>query len=438
MAEILPFKGIRYNLSKVGDPALVVSPPYDVISDEERENYYARHPNNVIRLILGKDLPGDTEEENKYMRAARYFQEWMAQQVLLQDEQPSIYIYQQDYQLPYEEKTKSLIGFISLVQMDASPGTIILPHEHTLPSTVTDRIKVIKTCQADLSPVFALYSDKENQIRDLLASERHQQPILDFADPEQIRHQVWKVQDSDKMEALRSKMKDKQLFIADGHHRYEASRRFRDYKRSLDPDPSEFKPYNYVMMRLVATEDRGLTIFPIHRLIRQIKDFNPDQILKKLEQFFHIECFKLDDAEKDAKVGIILAQLRADGGIVHRFVLYAGQDRGYRLTLKDQQTYEQIVDPALPKVLKDLDVNVLQILIFEHILGGKTNGEMHYAREEGKVLELVQTGQYQLAFFLRPTEVSQVVEVATLRRRMPPKSTYFYPKPLTGLIINKL
>ncbi len=439
MAEILPFKGIRYNLNKVGDLALVVSPPYDVISREEQENYYKLHPYNVIRLIFGKDLPGDTEEENKYTRAARYFQEWMSQHILVQDEQPAIYLYRQDYRLPHEEKEKSLTGFIALVHIDGATGNTIYPHEHTMPATVADRLNVVKACKADLSPLFALYSDTENQIRSILVSEMQAPPILRLKDLEEVHHQVWRIQNSEKIKEIQSKIKDKALVIADGHHRYEAAKLFRDYMWALDPHPSEFKPYNYVMMQLVAMEDEGLTIFPIHRLVRGLSNFKEDLFLKQLEQFFHIDAFKLDEKEKTAKVSFILNQLRTDSELRHRFLVYSGQNKVYCLTLKDLKTYEQIADLTLPEVLRNLDVNILQTLIFDYILEGKEKPlEIFYTREEGKALELIDTGQYQVAFLLSPTRVSQVVEVATLRKRMPPKSTYFYPKPLTGIVMNKI
>jgi uncharacterized protein (DUF1015 family) len=439
MAEILPFKGIRYNLDKVGDPALVVSPPYDVISREEQENYYNLHPYNVIRLVFGKDLPGDTEEENKYTRAARYFQEWMNQHILMQDEQPAIYLYRQDYRLSYEEKMKSLLGFIALVHIDGTKNNTIYPHEHTMPATVADRLNVVKACKADLSPLFALYSDTENQIREILISEMQTPPLLSLKDLEGVQHQVWKIQDPEKIKAIQSKIKNKALIIADGHHRYEAAKLFRDYMWALDPHPSKFKPYNYVMMQLVAMEDEGLTIFPIHRLVRGINDFKEDLFLQQLEQFFHIDTFKLDEKEKTAKVSVILNQLRTDPEPRHRFLVYSGQNKVYRLTLKDLKAYEQIADLTLPEVLRNLDVSILQTLILDYMLKGKEKPlEVSYTREEGKAMELVDSGQYQIAFLLSPTRVSQVVEVATLRRRMPPKSTYFYPKPLTGIVMNKI
>lgn len=440
MAEVLPFKGIYYNPEKIHNLSLVVSPPYDVISDEERENYYNQHLNNVIRLIFGKDISGDTDQENKYTRAGKYFQEWLNQHILVQDEQPAFYVYQQDYQLPYEGKMRSLTGFIARVSI-YGPEEIqkILPHERTLPATVADRLNLIKACQANLCPVFALYSDSKNQIQELLISETLSQPFLRILDVEGIQHQIWKVQDPEKIQAIQSEMKDKVLVIADGHHRYEAARQFRDYRHALDPDPSKFKAYNYLMMRLAALETEGLTVFPIHRLVQPVYNFNLEQFLKKLRQFFHLESFKLDEKEKDDKLNIIINQLKTYPGIAHQFIMYTGQNIGYRLTLKNLKDYERVVDPTLPEVLKDLDVSVLHNLILDQVLEGKEKKlEIYYLKDGKKALELVNIGRYRLAFFLNPTRISQVVEVAALGRCMPPKSTYFYPKPLTGLIMNKI
>ncbi|MFQ5957018.1 MAG: DUF1015 family protein, partial [Candidatus Brocadiales bacterium] len=282
MATIAPFRGYRYNPEKIEDLSQVICPPYDVISPRAREEFYDRHIHNIIRIILGKDLPGDTEFRNKYTRAAQFLKSWQEEEILQRDPQASIYAYEQEFSI--EGKMLTRRGFIALVKLEDLRTGSIFPHENTLPKKKEDRLRLMRACRANLSPVFALYPEENTEVYETLRPATSAPPEIDLMWTDGTRNRVWPISDWATIETVSKFMDKKPLFIADGHHRYEVALSFsNEVKGSLGGRA------DYVMMMLVSMNDPGLFILPIHRLVRVPEEHPGLSVVDILEEYFYIE-----------------------------------------------------------------------------------------------------------------------------------------------------
>ena len=435
MAIIKPFKGLRYNQDIIKDISSVVTPPYDVISPQEQERYYHLHPNNIIRLDFGKDLPGDTEKVNKYTRAAEFLNNWEKSGILKQEDSPAIYIY--DQECLSENMRIVRRGFIALVKLEPFENGYIYPHEQTLPGPKEDRLKLTKSCQANLSSIFALFPDEDNEVDNYLSGITPKKPDIDFTDNSGVKNKLWVIKETNVINNLVNFMKEKHLFIADGHHRYETSLAYKEQMRKENGRLSGDLPLDYVMMVCVSMNNPGLQILPAHRLVRNIKDYNFDWILKSLRASFTVELIG-----KACRVEEFMSRLN-NGAENHTFVMYVGkEDAYYKLLLNNEKLLDTVFANDHPE-WRHLDAGILHSIIIHKILGIHSTDVtlkdyVKYIKEESEAISLVKAGQYQLAFFLRPTRIEQVREIAMARKVMPPKSTYFYPKLVTGIVINSL
>jgi len=435
MATIKPFRGLRYNQDIIKDYSLVVTPPYDVISSHEQEEYYQLHPNNIIRLDFGKDLPGDNEEKNKYTRAAGLLNNWRETGVLKQEAAPAIYIYDQEY--TYEGEKYIRRGFISLVKLEPFDKGFIYPHEQTMPGPKADRLELIRSCQANLSSIFALFTDEEDETDEyLMKMTGAKSPEVDFVDMNGVRNKLWAVTEKSAINTLITLMKDKPLFIADGHHRYETSLAYKEQMHRESGMQHKELPCDYVMMVCVSMDNPGLQIFPFHRMVRSIKEFSTKRINRSLEDFFQVEYLG-----KECNLSGIKQQLNSNGKGVHKFAMYSGEeDAYYLLQLKNEKVLDQVFDCDDPE-WRNIDAGIFQTIIINKILGIKSEKSpdekvIDYVKEAEEAIKTVKSGKYQLAFILRPTLIEQVKEIAMKRKVMPPKSTNFYPKLITGVVIN--
>jgi uncharacterized protein (DUF1015 family) len=443
MAVIGAFRGLRYNPETIEDLSLVVAPPYDVISPEGQRGFHARHPFNVIRLILGETLEGDDAERNRYTRAGEYFRRWQAEKVLVREERPSLYLYEQTFHVP-ETGPLARRGLIALVRLEEFGSRTIFPHERTMAAPKEDRLLLMRACHANLSPIFGVYPGPFPEFERVGAEVGATRPAIDLRDWEGIRHRVWICQDPEVIGSLQSAFDPTPILIADGHHRYETALAFRDLMRAGDsgtPDVVRQRPYNFVMMTLVSAEDPGLIILPIHRLIREIPGGTIDAYLTLVTPHFSIETVPVpDDAE--GTVTALLVGLKRAGRGPHRFALYAGGNQGILMTLANEAAVEQIVE-GTPKALKRLDVTILHALLIDrplraHARAVQPDDVVAYTHDATEAIRAVKNRHWGAAFLVNPTRISEVQEVATAGLRMPPKSTFFYPKLLTGLVINPL
>ncbi|MDD5618195.1 MAG: DUF1015 domain-containing protein [Candidatus Omnitrophica bacterium] len=416
MTNIREFNGVCYNQDKITDLSTVVCPPYDVINKEEQDFYYHQNPCNFIRLILNKEEDGDNNSNNKYTRATLFFQEWLKTDILKQDESKAIYFYKQDYFC--DNKEFSRIGFIAL--LDISDSTIVFPHENTHAAPKLDRLELVKNVKANLSPVFTIFSDKGKIIKDIFhnrLSER--KPDFVLKDAQGVRNSIWRLTDEKDIQEVRRRMKDRQIFIADGHHRFEVSLTYLNLMRKEDKSYSPDKSYNYVMTYFTPIESQGLCVMPIHRIVKKDIDFN---IIKDICKVYKIDSVtalgeKLDKSSKNKCV----------------FGLYYN-NQYYLLELKDKKPSDNYFKER--KCFKDLDVAIIDFYMLDELLKIKKD-DIIYTKEISEIKDRVDNKEGKAAFVLRPIIVEKIKDVALCGEKMPPKSTYFYPKLLSGLVVHK-
>jgi uncharacterized protein (DUF1015 family) len=412
MAEVIPFKGVLYNVTKVsrasGDDLL--APPYDIITPEYREELYTKSPYNIVRIDFGKSFNGDDEHENKYIRARAYLEKWLKDGILIRSGYPFFYSYEISYKMDNSERI--LRGFLGLVRLEELGKGSIHPHECTHSKPKKDRLELMRVCGANISPIFSLYSGSERKASTVLSRASALPPFIEAQDQDGSIHRLREISDPGAIDAIREELRNKPVFIADGHHRYETALQYRNDMRAKEEAQVGPRPYDYVLMFLANMADEGLTILPTHRLLRKI----PGDMMELLSAHFLIE--KVNAAEITRRIA----------GRRHVLGFYRGAgEEGYILDYKGGALSE------IPPALADLDVSILHELVLGRLLH---ESDIAYEMDVRKCLRLVREGGYAAVFFLNPTRVEDVERVALSSLRMPPKSTYFYPKLLTGLVLN--
>lgn len=435
MAEIAPLHGLRYDEKKAGDIKDLVTPPYDVIDPTAQEQYYERNPYNIIRLEYGLKYPDDNEANNRYTRAAGFFSQWQKNGVLQAEGKPAIYLYRQKFSVDGKTLTRS--GIICRVKLEPYEKGVVLPHEETMPKHKADRYALMTACGANFSPVFGIYSDRQRSI-DLMLDDFTQNtpPGTGFTDEWGHSHSLWVIDTPDLLQKIQKQMKPLQIFIADGHHRYETALKFAQ-------DNPIMAGADHLMMTLVNLYDPGLVILPTHRLITK-SNLAQNQLIAALQEDFLVEGIQTSNAASIAGLLSDMAKLNEDEGIKDGqvFGLYLGNGLLYSLKLRDSSIIDSKMPADRSKAWRSLDVSVLQKLIFENILGigmeELAGGEIvQYTRDAGESMSKVDDGSHGMAFLMNPTLIPEVTEVAANGEKMPQKSTFFYPKLITGLVINK-
>lgn len=435
MAIIAPFRGIFYNPQIIENLTRVVAPPYDVISPEDQKRYHEEDPYNVIRLILGQLKEGDNEFENRYTRANRYFQSWLKEEILIRDHSPHIYVYHKDFYLYGKKNIRK--GFIALARLENFTTKAIIPHEKTFRKPKDDRLNLLRACQANFCPIFILYSDPEGSLAETL--EKKEAPMLDVVDEEGVHHQIWRAKDA---KIFVDSIKDKTLLIADGHHRYESALEFRNEMQNLYPNPTGKEAFNFIMVYLTPMEGESLIIFPFHRIIYGLKGFNGENFLKELRPYFQLEPFYFKKETETFVREHFLRRLKEIGEKIPSFGIYSKEWDYYCIAnLINRGKIINFIGNHIPSILRELDVTILHSFFIERLLGIKpTELERHveYVKNPYQAIEMVKHGDYPLAFLLNPIRVEQLKEIALERNTTPHKTTYFYPKPLSGFIMNKI
>ena len=419
MAQLEPLRALHYDQTKTGGLQPVVAPPYDVIDPEQRTELEARSPYNVVRI----DLPQAPDGGDPYAHAAELFGRWQVDGALVGDSQPAVWPLEQDYTGP-DGAARTRHGFLARVRVEPYGPGRIRPHERTHPGPREDRLRLTRATKANLSPIFALFSDPQGAAARALAVTSEEKPWAQTTDDDGTVNRIWRVSDPAAIAAAQDALSGTELLIADGHHRYETAR---VYAEEVGGEGE----HRYVLMCLVALQDPGLTVFPTHRLVRGLRPDQHETLADALRRDFDIEPLQTTDALTPApgdevKIGYIDAHFR----------------RPFMLTLKESA----IADAALPEhaePYRQLDTAVLEALILKGALEMTDERIDHldglgYARSDAEALGLVTSGQYDAAFFMAPTPVDRVQAVAASGESMPPKSTYFYPKVPTGLVFNRL
>ena len=439
MVKTFPFTGIIYNKDKIKKPSEVCTPPYDVINPEEQQAFYEANDFNFIRIALGLEFPSDGEYNNKYIRAAATLDGWLRHKIMLQDDKPAFYAYQQVYH--YRRKKYARLGFIGLLRLEDIGRGKVFPHEETYPKAKLDRLQIMRSTSANLESIFSIYSDEKQKVSKILKKFSKRKPLVEAKDRDGVIHRLWRVDRKPSIDKLAKEMRDKAVFIADGHHRYEAALRFKTELKTSNTKFSEEESYNHVMMYFNALEDPGLQVLPIHRVLRNLNYFDPIRFETELASYFTIKPYKATKRSAAAtrkKLAKDLEKAGAQG--LHAFGMYLGGYSYYLLTLKDEQSMEELAPEDKPKAWKLLDTNILHYIVIDKILkiAQTTEDKIVYVKEEEEAVRFVDKENCQLAFFLNPTKLEDITSIATKLERMPHKSTYFYPKLLSGLVLNKI
>ncbi|MBT5550455.1 MAG: DUF1015 domain-containing protein [Nitrospina sp.] len=428
MIEVIPFHGLLFNTKVTGPLIEVTAPPYDVIAPALQESLYQKNPHNVVRLILGKEFSTDSEMDNRYTRASATFQQWLEENILVRDSQPGFYLYSQEYE--FEGGKFCRTGFFARVKTEAFNKGNILPHEFTLAKAKTDRTRLLNACHANFSPIFGLYSDPHGNIDGLLKDKDSLEP-LSVIDDGSVVHRIWRLNDTAVCQEISNQIRDKKVYIADGHHRYETALAFSEANQDKVEDCS------HVMMFLTNMDSDSMSIFPIHRVAKSPGPFDRESFLQKVGEYFDIIPWSgpLNGAE-------VKSRLKELGKKQITFCAYMGKEHTFILTVKDPRNVLPLLDESEPKDMQVLDVTQLHAILFRHILKIDTRekDEQQYVSykvnsEEG--MDMVDKGKYDVAFFMNPTLIDQVRELAEKGIRLPQKATFFYPKLLSGLVINK-
>lgn len=438
MARISPFRGIVFHPEKIPDLSAVTTPPYDVISPEEQEHFYAAHPCNIIRLVLGKKSEKDTAEENPHSRAASFWKQWQADGFLKKDEKPAFYATAIAFGAGEPRITR--YGLIAMVGLESFEKKVILPHEKTFSKVKTERLELMKASYANFCPIFSLFPDPENSILPCIrAAITDREPDSEFRDTAGHGQKMWRITDEGSIRELQARMKDKKLFIADGHHRYETALNFRKWLQDNDPDFSDTHPANYVMMYLASMQDPGMVILPAHRMLKEIAPAVMETFLSKAGKYFQIRSITCS-AEKDLQTFTAAMEAGEDRHTIG--LCMKNRQELFLLTLQPG-VMQKLFSEEIPDSLLNLDVTVLTRMIFMEILEFDqerldNHNLISYATEVKKAVEGVWKGDYDMSFILNHTKIEQVRQVAEEGLIMPRKSTYFYPKVITGQVMNSL
>jgi uncharacterized protein (DUF1015 family) len=433
MPEIRAFHGLRYNLGHVGSLGDVVAPPYDVISPGLQDELYKKHPCNVIRLILNRIEPGDDAANNRYIRAGKFLRYWQSEGVLFAEADPAIYVYHQEFTAGGQTFVRR--GFMARMRLSRFGEGIVFPHEETMSGPKIDRLMLTAVCKANLSQIFGLYPDPQCEAQNLLEAATAVQTPIEATDHLGVVHRMWPVTDVAVISAVSGVMGPKPIFIADGHHRYETACNYRDQiydSGFLGPD----HPARFVLMMCVAMEDPGLIILPTHRLFVGLPEMTAGELAARLAP-----CFTTRDAGEGPEAAPTVWEDILTGG--------GGQGTVGLFTRKDGRwTIAQLTEAGRAKmadVAKDhgpdwqqLGVSILHRLIVGDLLGVADPGETRYVHRVEEVVEGLRSGRHPLAALVMPATVDDIRAVSTTGERMPAKSTYFYPKLLSGLVINPL
>jgi len=422
VAVIKSFKAMRFT-GKAGDLKSLVCPPYDIINEAEREEYLKTNEYNIIRLELPRD--GD----DPYAEAGMTLKKWLREEILAIDETPALYIYEEEFLAAgIRRKVK---GFTCRVRLEEFSAGVVLPHEETLSKAKTDRFNLMCAAKSNFSAVQSLYFDEQNTVFPIIDALSQRAPDNEITDGAGVVHRLWVVTEQDKISEIVKLMVDKKIYIADGHHRYETALHYRKHLAGQGKSIDENHPANHVMMHLVNMENDGLVVFPTHRVVRRLPGFNMENVLKGCKRYFEVsDCADAEQAlsgcEKENKKA---------------FVMYTGGESKL-LVLKDVEVMKELL-PGKSQVYRNLDVSVLHTLVLERLLGiDKENmanqKNLVYTRSVPEAYAAVDNGEANCAFLMNPTKVSEIAEVSGANEKMPQKSTYFYPKLITGLAMNPL
>ncbi len=431
MPDIQAFRGVRYNLGRVGSLSDVVTPPYDVIGPELQDHFYKLHPNNFIRIDLNRIEPGDDDEKNnRYTRAAKFYKDWCEEGVLTTEADPAVYVYHQEFTAAGQTYVRR--GFLCRQRLSRFGEGKVFPHEETLPAAKADRLMLTVVAKTQFSPIFGLYPDPDCEAQNLLDEAVAGKTPLVATDHLGVVHRLWPVTDVEIHSKLTAVMGPKPMFVADGHHRYETACNYRDQVYDsgfLTP----IHPANYTLMMCVAMDDPGMIVMPTHRLFTGVPELTGEELAAKLSP-----CFETRPAGEGPDVATAIWEEIETADNQGQIGLYTQKDGRWLIATVTDAGRARIVEVAEEHSdeWRGLGVSLLHRLIVEDILGCKELPKPNYVHLIEEVVDGLKTGEYPLAAVVMPATVENVRSISLGGERMPAKSTYFYPKLLSGLVIN--
>jgi len=441
MAEIVPFRGIRYAATHGRALGQLLAPPYDLISLAQRDELLRRNPHNVVHLTLGEDRAGDTPQVNKYTRAAEAWRAWQGEGVLRRDEAPALYPLEQSFWSP-DGRQLVRRGFMAAVRLHEFSEGIIVPHEKTMAASKADRLAILKTVRANLSPLFGLYRDEAGATPGALDRACAAEPVAETDSDDGVHQRLWRVDDPAQIAALADLVKDQKIFIADGHHRYESMLHYRRWLAEQQGSLPEWGGHQYGLMFLCPFSDPGLVIYPTHRLVFGLEGLKLSDLLARLERYFTIQLVD-ESLRKAVGRAWAISRLSEHAGKTTAFLMVSAEDERARiLTLREDADFSDAGLPA-DQTLRDLDVTVLHAVVLQQVLGisaqAQAQGEsVSYVRDAGEAVNRVLSREHQFGFLLNPTPMWQVEAVGDAGQTMPQKSTLFAPRLQSGLLMRSV
>ena len=437
MPDIQAFRGLRYDLGHVGALSDVIAPPYDVIGPALQEELYKRHPANVVRLILNRDEPGDDAQENRYSRAARFLRNWRREGLLQQDSHPAVYVYHQVFEhegVPYTRR-----GLMARVRLEPFGTGQIYPHEETHAAAKADRLQLMQSCRANLSQIFGLYPDPENAAQEIVERAIAGQTPLEAVDHLGVVHRMWPLTDLGAITEVTAALASRPMFVADGHHRYETACNYREQLAATGP-LDEAHPANFVLTMLVSMNDPGMIVLPTHRLFRGLPPLNAEQLVARLG-----ECFEIRVAGEGTDLAELLWQQIDEWQDQGQLAFYTPADQRWvtaRLSDRGRLRMDDLASDHSAD-WRGLGVSILHRLVVENLLDARDLPKPKYVHLISELVEALESDdpaspEFTLAALVMPATLDHIRTISEHGERMPAKSTYFYPKLLSGLVINPL
>ena len=429
MTDFLPFRGLRYQPDVVGDVGATLAPPFDVIDAEAQAALHDRSPHNIIRLELGEQRETDTDQDNRYTRAAATLREWRHSGAMAIDAGPAFYVYTLEFK--HEGKRRRRTQLLGRLRVEPWDAGVMLPHEQTMSGPKKDRLQILRHLRTNLSPIFALYKDPDQAI----AGHLSQGDLLTDVEADGQRHTLHAISDPATTAAISAALRERPLYMLDGHHRYETALNYRNEQRDSASAWTGDEPENFAMVAISAVDEPGLVLLATHRLVRPPSV--PPDVIARLERYFNVEDTTPKSFDGTAVLRLA-ARLSAAGQSGVAFgALGLEEGRLHLLTLKDSNAARSLM-PEGTNVWQGMDVNVLEYVVLREALGMEAGSAeaIGYTEDSAHAMREVESGRWPLAFLLNPTPVEEMLAVADSGEKTPPKATYFYPKLATGLVIN--
>ncbi len=420
MAEIRPFRGVRFT-AEAGKMDDLLCPPYDIINERQRQEYLRKNPSNIVKIELPVEEEGVAD---RYAAAADTLREWMADGILARDPKPALYIYEEEYVI--DGVKKAVRGIIGLVKIEEFEKGVIMPHEFTLSKPKADRLHLIQATKANISTIYSLYTDSGRRTASKLELLTGRAPDAEAVEGDCV-HRLWVVDDEVDVAALCRDFDKRNLYIADGHHRYETSLKYRNMCR--EAGAPEGSPCDYVMMLLVNMDEDQFTLFPTHRLLRNVENYDIDSFLRQIEVNFHVH-----EHHGVGSIRPTLEEYYEQGRKV--IAWYVGGDRWFLLRIRSASDAMDKAMPHSSQALRHLDISILHQLVIDRVMHSNNEDCVSYTRSFTEAIAAVDEGSCQCCFILSPTRIQDIKDIVDADEKMPQKSTYFYPKPTTGLVMN--